>query len=116
MRKKLAKFFEGLLITGFIVLQAVLLGGYIKLKQEQTLLHDALWHAHDKLHVARAELYEHKSTNYAHGHKHTHPLPELYKKAIKDINKAYVKLNELIKVVRENGEYCVKRGDVGCGQ
>lgn len=110
MKNKLAKLLQSLIVTSFIVLQAVLLGGYIKLKKEQTMLHDALWHTQQTLsnHIVYA--------TGKLGANHTHNMPEMYKEALKAMNEMQRRVSKLIDIVRKNGEYCVRKGDVGCGQ
>ena len=115
MVNKIKKWLEGALITAYILVVPVLIGGAVYLKKQVDILHDHGYHLsedirHTQLHLDKVEMRSLKPLEQEvirlmqHYKRHTHPE---YKKAMQEIQR-------LIKLVKENGEYCVKKGDIGC--
>ena len=123
MLSKIKKWLEGALITAYILIVPVLIGGAVYLKKQVDILHDHGYHLGEEDHrlgelLAKTRLFvnnleprsidplaEELSQFKRDYKKHTHPE---YKKLIQEMER-------LIKLVKENGEYCVKKGDIGCG-
>ena len=99
--------FFGSVITVFMVMTVINFAGNIKIKERL----DLMQHTDITLsqHIKRLR-YKVNNLNLDHEHEqqeHNHAIDAKYKRALKDINK-------LLDVIKENGEYCIRRGDVGC--
>ena len=97
----------GTLLTVLVCTIAINLSGNIKQGEQIDLLLDTntlLQHRIDNLNHRLSNL------NLEHEHElqeHNHNIDRKYKMALKGIE-------ELIKIIRANGEYCTRKGDVGC--
>lgn len=112
MKDKIKKGIESLFVLVVVLCAPIAIAGLIKIHKELDMLHDFVYHTNDlarnvSLHLDKVEkafvAHEHPLPNHSHG------LDAQYAQALKEIK-------QLIKLVRENGEYCVKKGDIGCGQ
>lgn len=118
---------SGVLITGVIVLTAVNFSGNIALNKRAMLLTESVSILNDRINavmtlasevgVLQSSVNTHeirihdnkeriKATNYD---------INLELKAMNDyVDKTVKQVNKLIKIVRDNGEYCTRKGDIGC--
>ena len=108
IRKWIADTGLGLIIITFIFATATNFAGNIKIKKQLDLLQATDLHLNAHLRQLR-HVINNINTEHEHEHEHSNPLEAKYDKALKEINR-------LLKIVRDNGEYCVRKGDITCAQ
>ena len=112
----------GALVTAFIAMTIINFSGNIAIKEQLDLMQHTDVILSNKIKSVRKALSGTKLSSKAVNERlegitreldahlsHEHTLHKDYKKTL-------ASLKELIKIIRENGEYCVRKGDITCAQ
>ena len=118
MLSKVKKWMESLMVALVVVAAPVAIAGLIKLNKDIAMLHDIIHHEQRDLVNTQLVLSEVSDKvdkiilakeDFVFWRADLKRLREQYASA-------YDEMQRLIELVKNAGEYCVKQGDIGCGE